>query len=40
MPNKEVEELYKKGYKQVEIVKELKLTKGRVSQIIKTLRKV
>ena len=35
---KAVKELYEKGYKQVEIVKELKLTKGRVSQIIKSLR--
>ncbi len=34
-----VEELYKKGYKQVEIAKELSLTKGRVSQIIKALKK-
>lgn len=35
---KAVKELYEKGYKQVEIVKELNLTKGRVSQIIKTLK--
>ena len=35
---KSVKALYEKGYKQVEIVKELELTKGRVSQIIKTLK--
>ena len=32
---KKVEELYKKGYKQVEIVEELRVSKGRISQIIK-----
>jgi len=37
---KAVTELYIKGYKQVEIVKELNLTKGRVSQIVKALNKV
>ncbi|MVX66959.1 DNA-binding response regulator [Clostridium chromiireducens] len=35
---KAVTELYNKGYKQVEIVKELSLTKGRVSQIVKELK--
>ena len=34
---KTVQKLYEKGYKQVEIVKELNLTKGRISQIIKEL---
>lgn len=33
-----VKELYDKGYKQVQIVKELGLSKGRVSQIIKELK--
>lgn len=33
-----VKELYEKGYKQVQIVKQLGLTKGRVSQIIKELK--
>ncbi len=33
-----VKELYEKGYKQVQIVKELGLTKGRVSQIIKEIK--
>ena len=37
---KAVTELYIKGYKQVEIVNELNLTKGRVSQIVKALNKV
>lgn len=35
---KAVEQLYKNGYKQVEIAKELNLTKGRVSQIVKKLK--
>lgn len=35
-----IKKLYEKGYKQVEIVKELGLSKGRVSQIIKELKKV
>ncbi|NNU78594.1 DNA-binding response regulator [Clostridium estertheticum] len=34
---KSIQELYKRGYKQVEIVKELNLTKGRVSQVIKKI---
>ncbi len=33
-----VKELYEKGYKQVQIVKDLGLTKGRVSQIIKEIK--
>ena len=33
-----VKELYEKGYKQVQIVKELGLTKGRVSQIVKEIK--
>jgi DNA-directed RNA polymerase specialized sigma subunit len=33
-----VKELYEKGHKQVDIVKELGLTKGRVSQIIKEIK--
>jgi len=33
-----VKELYEKGHKQVDIVKELRLTKGRVSQIIKEIK--
>ncbi|MDK2564263.1 hypothetical protein QOZ84_11940 [Romboutsia sedimentorum] len=33
-----VKELSEKGYKQVQIVKELGLTKGRVSQIIKEIK--
>lgn len=33
-----VKELYDKGYKQVQIVRELGLSKGRVSQIIKELK--
>lgn len=35
---KAIKELYEKGYKQVAIVKELGLSKGRVSQIIKELK--
>lgn len=35
-----IKSLYEKGYKQVEIVKQLGVSKGRVSQIIKELKKV
>ena len=35
-----IKSLYEKGYKQVEIVNKLGLSKGRVSQIIKELKKV
>lgn len=37
---KAIKSLYEKGYKQVEIVNKLGLSKGRVSQIIKELKKV
>jgi DNA-binding transcriptional regulator GbsR (MarR family) len=35
----DIKTLYEKGYKQVDIVKELGLTKGRVSQIVKEIKK-
>lgn len=37
---KKVKELYEQGYKQKDIAEKLELTKGRVSQIVKELKKV